>query len=153
MCGKMITSCAVLCACAHAQSTWTTPTITLLNSHGIAGVRSSRLQLFWPTPANALATCSRKCHACRTDEKVSDVLYPSRKKRHFGLQNVSKAPRVPHKMDIAQNSSTTCWWNETFGREASGQPFCARLLSKTENEGTFVLEEPPNLRDRTWQWM
>ena len=35
-CGKMVTSCVwqehhtVLCTCAHAQSTWTTPTLTLL---------------------------------------------------------------------------------------------------------------------------
>ena len=34
----------VLCTCAHAPSTWTTPTLTLLyiiNPYGIAGVRSS----------------------------------------------------------------------------------------------------------------
>jgi hypothetical protein len=44
-----------------------------------------------------------------------------------------------HEMDVGQKTSTARQYNEPFGTEVRGQPFRARLPSKTEDEGAFVL--------------
>ena len=90
-------------------------------------------------PANVLAT-STKCHACYADEKVFDVLHLSCKTTFQTSKCPESGAPATQNRHSSKNENKKTSKTSPSEERPQGTPFRARIPSKTEDEGTFVLK-------------